>query len=567
MQTILTEVKTHAFIEYVKEFRTVGGAEKYPKASDTISDRTGKPFIDPHDNFRIGESGGFLCDRSFTFVDTHLLNVAARHYEKHNVYTLHEVGTYDYRMFLADEEFKRQYGTKAKCKKLVTGEVVDLHITGEMYNMLNYGRMERAEVKSMKADSPNADVKVGFPRFFESHYWRTTINEFCINNAFNLIIGKSRRAGWSYGEAIDTANDANLIQDHQTILAAYDKKYLTDKEGAIAPMIRDQLNFYEQHTPFNRCGIDPLSGDAVGLLKKDLENMIVGFKNKKGLPDGLLSNIQAVSYADNPDVARGKGVAKVKLEEMSKAAGVFTFLDATMAATKVGGFTRGHIRGWGTAGSKGGDWEQFERWFNDPELYEAMPFENVWDKDKRDSICGYFKSRLECFEGFYEGVFCMDADGNSNFDITHKALIADLERVWVKSKGNKQRYISHRAENATCPSEAFSSNIENIFSSPELNEHIKSVEFDTDKQFHRDGVLVRNSDGRLIFKDNHRLTLENANLEPALRIPVHEYIQDYPLRDMSKAHGCIREWYSPYRDRNGIVPKGLYVIEDRKSVV
>ena len=551
--------ESHAFIDYVNELRSPGGVDKYKKACTVINPRTDQPYIDGDDDFLVGDSGGFLCNRSFKFVNVDEFNEVARFYDKHNCYTLEEEGTAEYNAFVRKEEDRRENGMTAMCKVTPEGVIEELRITGEMYNMINYGRMELADLNSLQSNSITAKMKIGFPRFFESHYWRTKINEFCLNNGLNLLSGKTRRAGWSYGEAMDTANKSNLINNYVTVLAAYDTNYITTKEGAICPMIRDQLLFYEQHTPFCRGGKDT-NGDAIGLLSKKIENMRVGFKDKQNNDDGVLSSILAVPYANNPDVARGKGANDIKLEEMSKAQGIFLFLDATLAVTKVGGFTRGHIRAWGTAGSKEGDWESFEAWFNDPSKYNAMVFENVWDEDARTETCGYFKSRLECFEGFHNGVFCMDKDGNSNLELTWKAIQKDLINVYESNLHDKERYINYRAENATCPSEAFSVSFENIFSSHELNDHIKNVKYNNDLHFHRDGILVRNAEGKLIFKENIRLQNENLGKPKEERYPIHEYINEYPLLAKRDLHGCIREWFPPYRDATGNIPKNLYSI-------
>ena len=54
----------------------------------------------------------------------------------------------------------------------------------------------------------------------------------------------------------------------------------------------------------------------------------------------------------------------------------------------------------------------FEQNFYNPKAYNFMPFENVWDKDARDQVCGFFKPYCWGLQG--EIKVKGDKDGNSN---------------------------------------------------------------------------------------------------------------------------------------------------------
>ena len=41
----------------------------------------------------------------------------------------------------------------------------------------------------------------------------------------------------------------------------------------------------------------------------------------------------------------------------------------------------------------------FEQNFYNPKAYNFMPFENVWDMDSRNEVCGFFKSYAWGLEG------------------------------------------------------------------------------------------------------------------------------------------------------------------------
>jgi len=70
------EIGTLPFIEYVNSDMSV-----FPKASETIDDRTGKNFIDADNDFLVGDSNGFLPNMNFVFRKTYRLNEAARTYD------------------------------------------------------------------------------------------------------------------------------------------------------------------------------------------------------------------------------------------------------------------------------------------------------------------------------------------------------------------------------------------------------------------------------------------------------------------------------------------------------
>lgn len=68
----------YPFLEYIEE---PDKEKKYKKASDC-------GWYDPHNNFLIGDSGGFLLNiRPGKFVNTELFNEAARTYQATGKYT------------------------------------------------------------------------------------------------------------------------------------------------------------------------------------------------------------------------------------------------------------------------------------------------------------------------------------------------------------------------------------------------------------------------------------------------------------------------------------------------
>lgn len=537
--------KNTAFIDYIREDKS-----RYTKASKA-------GYYDPDGDFLIGDSGGFLLNIDFIVWDTWKFSEMANIYNRDKAYTKAPIDSPAHDSLRVRETDRRKNGFTQNCKlpyskmseffSLPEGKrehlLEPLRITGEHYNFLNYSQMLRVEKE--KGTGKTADKKRGFPRFFTSQYWLAKVREFAKNNGFNLVIGKSRRAGFSYYMGCAAANQVNLIPDITVLLAAYDTKYLT-RGNAIAPMARRQIIWYETKTNglFMR-----------GFLKKDLTDMQLGYKEPDGSvsEDGWNSYLPSVSFGPaNPDAAIGKDAVEIDVEELNNAPNLDGFMNVTDPATKAGTYKTGIIVGFGTGGSTEGDWQNFEAWFYNPSSWTGMPFENVWDYNSRGETCGYFKPYWEALEGKHPetGEYAMDAHGNSNYEVAMS--ISEFERREAEKEKSPSDYIVHCGQYANFPSESFSAGIENMFSSPELNDHIQRVKSDPNLKFHVDGMVV-NEDGHLKFRTNSYLEARGNK--------VHPYIDKFPIPRDEKTdyHGCIRIWYMPFLV-NGVVPKDLYKI-------
>ena len=520
------------YVNYMREDKS-----SYSHAKD-------KGWIDKDDDFLLGDSGGFLFNSTFTFVNTHLLRPAAYYYENFKTYCLNKIDTAPYVRFIVQEELRRKHGFMAPCKMDKNGIVHNLRISGEHYNFLNYGRMNKLDASSVMttAQGTTGDKKEGFPDFFASQYWWYKSKEFSKHNGFNLIVGKSRRAGFSYMEGVGTANTINLIPKMTVGLAAFDKKYLT-KGNAIAAMAFNQCMFYEEHTPFKR-----------GIISRDLEDFQLGYYDRNRNPKGYQSRMISVSSGpDNPDCLIGKDCKEIKCEELSNFPNFNAFMNVTEPTIRTGAISTGMIVAFGTGGSKEGKWEVFEANFYNPGgAYRFMPFENIFDKDSRHSTCGYFKPYVESLQGYLEdGTPSMDAHGNTDYDVA--AQILTKERADAKRDAKTpQDYITYCGQYANMPSESFGSTNENMFTSPELLLHIDKLKYDPTYSFYTDGMPVSGDKG-IVFKSNARLD-SDGNV-------IHHYIDDLKLPAGGDPHGCLRMYYPPYRDpKTGNIPGGLYKI-------
>ena len=526
----------YPFLDYILEDKS-----RYKKASEA-------GYVDPYDLFLIGDSGGFLMNINpqIKFVNTHLLTEMADYYRENNEYTSFKPNSIAHTKLRKREQYRRKHGFDAPCLLYPDGTIHNCHITGSHYNFLNYTRMERLDESSIIQGNKNVATKhFDFPKFIDAQYWTFHVMEFVKNNGFHLIIDKTRRGGFSYIMASDSANTVNCNSRKVVIHVAADSKYLTDRGGLTDFAISD-IRFYEEKSPFVR-----------GILSTTKEDFRLGYKLRNGVEadNSWKSALLSVSAHNNPDCAIGKDAVVVKVEELSTMENFDDFMNVTEPAMRTGSFVTGTLMAWGTATS--GNMQVFEQNFYNPLAFHFMPFENVWDRDARSEVCGFFKPYCWGLEGLYQGVPGMDKDGNSNLSVGLQ--IAKQERLDKKASSKSYAdYINYLGQYALMPSESFSSASENIFSSEELTAWEDRLRIDSDLRFFTDGMFDE-SKGKLEFISNARLAAEGKT--------VYDWIQGVPRRGNEDPHGCVRIWFFPEyiekitpAGKVKEIPEGLYSI-------
>ena len=531
----------YPFLDYINE---PNKAARYKHAKD-------EGYYDPHDLFLIGESGGFLLNiKPGHFVNTHLFTEMADTYKRDKKYTNFKVDSIPHRQLRRRECERRKNGFSAPCWMNPDGTIEDVYITGSHYNFLNYTRMERTDESSVivTGRSAKAEKHYDFPSFIDAQYWTFHVMKFAEDNGFHLIIDKTRRGGFSYIMAADSANDINLRKHKVVIHVAADSKYLT-KTGGLSDFGVNDLKFYEEKTPFKR-----------GIFSPSIDAFKLGFRLKNGVEadDSWSSTLLSVSANNNPDCAIGKDAVKVKVEELSTMQNFDEFMTVTEPTMTVGTRTTGTLIAWGTATAT--NMQVFEKNFYNPKGFHFMPFENVWDKEQRHTVCGYFKSYCWGLEGELNGIKAVDKDGNSNIEVG--LLLAHKEREIKKAEAKTfADYLNYLGQRALFPAESFSSAFENIFSSEILNQWEEKLRVDSNYKFYTDGDLFQTETGDIIFKSNPRIKAENPDAK------IYDWIEHVPRNSVEDPHGCVRVWFSPEADtivtESGAtkkeIPSGTYV--------
>lgn len=525
------------FIDYILEDK-----ESYKPLSSSICRFTGKPWIDRDNDFLIGESGGVLMKIDFIFVGTEIFSRVADFYEKHGCYCLEPDDSPNAVKFWQREMDRRVKGVQAYCKLYIKDIPAYLaaksdaerkallhkvRITGDHYNYLNYGRIERApNEKERKQLDKEGRFKVntveGFPRFWDGDYWNFKIDELIANNSCNLCKAKARRKGFSYKRGSQAANTINANKNVTVTLAADQMDYLTEK-GATSYMVKVNLDWYEDKTYWRR-----------GYLSENFDKGIeLGYKkSKEGQKAfGFRSKLLSVAIGKNESAAVGKKAIETDFEEAGKCPNLQKALDVMMSNSESGAMRIGTIRVYGTGGTKGANWEAFSNCFYNPGKNDMLPMENIWDANSRHAVCGFFFPQIWDYEPFIE-------DGNS-------LLFASWKDDYDKKRGAEKEkdageYNIYVGQRANSPNEAFTNTQENIFHSPELTNHINAIKYDKSNHFYEDGWYILD-DGRV------RFVTKQECIERAIfgYDRFHEYITDVPHNSKTDVHGCIREFYSP----------------------
>jgi hypothetical protein len=525
------------FIDYILEDK-----ESYKPLSSSICRFTGKPWIDRDNDFLIGESGGVLMKIDFVFVGTEIFSRVADFYEKHGCYCLEPDDSPNAIKFWQREMDRRVKGVQAYCKLYIKDIPAYLaaksdaerkallhkvRITGDHYNYLNYGRIERApNEKERKQLDKEGRFKVntveGFPRFWDGDYWNFKIDELIANNSCNLCKAKARRKGFSYKRGSQAANTINANKNVTVTLAADQMDYLTEK-GATSYMVKVNLDWYEDKTYWRR-----------GYLSENFDKGIeLGYKkSKEGQKAfGFRSKLLSVAIGKNESAAVGKKAIETDFEEAGKCPNLQKALDVMMSNSESGAMRIGTIRVYGTGGTKGANWEAFSNCFYNPGKNDMLPMENIWDANSRHAVCGFFFPQIWDYEPFIE-------DGNS-------LLFASWKDDYDKKRGAEKEkdageYNIYVGQRANSPNEAFTNTQENIFHSPELTNHINAIKYDKSNHFYEDGWYILD-DGRI------RFVTKQECIERAIfgSDRFHEYITDVPHNSKTDVHGCIREFYSP----------------------
>lgn len=231
----------------------------------------------------------------------------------------------------------------------------------------------------------------------------------------DMIVGKARRKGYSYKNGAIALKNLLLLRGSYTMFMAYEKKYLFPK--GIFSMSMSYLSFINKNTAWT------MPSDYIQ-RQDHIRNSYSEYINGVATEQGSMSEIQAISFKDNPDAGRGKDAYDIFGEEVGAwgtPGGLKASLAAMRPSVKAGEIKTGMITLFGTSGDIEGGTMDFASLHRNAYANEFMEFDDVWG-DLENKKEGFFHPTHMNREGFY------DDQGNSDLAGAKASLLRKRER-------------------------------------------------------------------------------------------------------------------------------------------
>lgn len=416
-----------------------------PRAKDLPKDEKGRIIVDitnPH----------ILEDMDY-------FRPTALHYQKYGCYTFLRPNpnpNSEYKKWINEE--------KRRCREGYIRESDGEWVTGYLYWYMNYCPIMLTRTKE---GSRKADRVEDFPEIWEGIYWRFHYLDQARNKGQHAIELARRGASKSYTLASMMAKNLILGESEEmrkrvtTILTAYQKEYLADKDGTLSKF-EPMINFIADNTEFPRLRLRSSSQEMFWQM---------GYIDSNGRKKGSLNTVMGVSSKDDEGKLRGKR-GFIYFEEMGSFSNLLSIYDTVRYGLEEGDYTFGQAFLVGTAAEDSSDFESAKTLLYNPEGYNIYSVENVYDKPKQGKqVFGYF------FPSYINRKGCYNKDGVSD---VIKALVEVLmNRYKAKYGTNPQSVLRVIAEMPITPAEAIIKVKSTYFPTVALQERLSQLDLDS----------------------------------------------------------------------------------------
>lgn len=446
-----------------------------------------------------------------------------------------EVGSYCQHPEGTSEYFKYWDEQMDRCKYGYTADDGDF-ISGYNYFYLNFCPIQRIIYTTINNPDGSTKVKktrdLQFPDFYDYDYYFFQAVEDAEGEGKHLCALKSRRKGYSYKNAAMACRNYYLFAGSKTYIYASNKQYLT--EDGILTKAWDYMDFIDKNTAWGKKrSVNTQMRKRAGFFTKD------EYGNEIEL--GFKSEIIGVTLKDNPDVVRGKAGKLIIFEE----AGSFSELSAAWQIARPSveqdGMAFGTMIAFGTGGDKDSHFETLKDMFYNPDGYNCIGFDNIWDETPSDKKCGFFipqYTNMDFRDDAGNRIY-MDNDGNTLRRKSVEYILAERRKV-IENATNSVAVDRYVAEHCITPQEACLEFGGNIFPKKELQEQLAKIRINKSlSNMKQVGDLVWEADGSLKWV-----------------IKKHGDITYYPLKKDDDPTGSIVIWEHPMKD----APIGLYIL-------
>ena len=520
------------------------------------------------------------------WINTEVFREEARKFQKYNSYCLDPWGSPDWYSYWQEQRQRILHGYS----------VGGVRVTGDHYFYLNFCPILKVEDMTAKKSAKITD----FPDFWDGDYNYFWSREIAFNGVldsglvteteaakiqhldnferaqelkaiylglqlevkiepdyllggYNLIVGKSRRKGYSYKNAAIAVKNYLCYPKALTIFAAYEKKFLYPK--GIYTMASNYLNFINANTAW----VYPK--DVVDKMDH-VKASTIEYRNGVKIETGFMSEIMALTFKDNADAARGKDARDVIFEE-SGAFGTPGLLKDSYVATQdcvmAGSIKTGMITIFGTSGDMEGGTADYSEMHSNPLRFGMLPFQNIWDEDSEDMKCGFFHPITWNMEGYYDKQGNSDTKGAKELELSQRKVLLDNGATSADIQKRMQ-------EKPLGPFEAFGMVTVNNFPVLELKRQLDIVK---GKNLH----MIKGTPVKMFYDYERKKVMAEPILDGTANVIYRQkpdntslegcpVIYEYPAEVMQQ--GAYKIGYDPYRQDKGSSLAAIYVY---KSVI
>lgn len=411
------------------------------------------------------------------------------------------------------------------------------YISGYFYFYLNFCQIIRTVQSDYVAKNglkyTKKERKRGFPDFYDyDRAYFDAIDE-AERNGKHLAVLKKRGSGYSFKGAAMLVRNFYCIAESNSMAIASEMEFLT-KDGILSKAW-DYMDFIDQNTAFakKRQKVDTKTHKRASIVKD-----VNGVKTEVGYK----SEIMGVSMKNDSQKVRGKRAKLILMEEGGRFPHVKTTWQVLRPSTEDDdGFAYGLMIIFGTGGVDDASFEGLKDIFYEPDGYNCLPIENVWDEGTIDKYCGFFVPQYVNMYGTDEnGKVFMDENGNSDIRTATAYSMKEREKV-IHGSSDRSSIDRYIAERPFTPQEACLEISGNIFPKKELIAHLASIRNNTAmREFKQVGELSWKSDGTIKWELN----------------PEKKDLIRYRVKPGDSKDGAVVIWEHPEKDP----PYGLYIL-------
>lgn len=468
-----------------------------------------------------------MVDFNKKIYNTDKFRQSAIFFQEHGCYTLAPRGTTDYIKFWEQETNRCLNGYVAP-----DGDT----ITGYHYFYLNYSpimKLDQVEYTDKFGNKRTRRERIlGFPRFWDYDYYYFNAIEEAELQGKHMATLKCRQRGYSFKGASMLVRNYELIKGSKNFAVASEQKFLVG-DGLLTKAWQI-MDFVDKHTAWSKQRLTSTRMERVSGYK-------VTDEFGKQTEQGYQSSITGITLKNDPERLRGTRGKLVLFEEGGKFPNLETAWRVEQPAVETDdGEAFGLMCLFGTGGTEGGSFDGLKNIFYNPEAFNVLSFDNIWDDGRNNTKCGFFVPSWSNMEGNDENgnPKYMDKDGNSLKELAMEELIK--QRNIVKDGGASQssidRFISERPLK---PQEAVLELGKNIFPRKLLMDQLTKIR--TNKKIQSMKHIVDLSwDGSGGVKATEKKSGD---------------ITTYHLKKDDKPEGSIVIWEYPINDP----PFGLYI--------